>query len=199
VIEAGTVVVLNGTSSSGKSSLALEFQLLRAARDDCWVVFGIDDFLPKLPGRWVEIDAWKGPLSDDGVRLERNGDCARYHIGEFGQRLLAAYRRSIAEIARCGMNVVVDDVMIEGNEWDQWRSALAGLDVVWVGVRCDVEVAVQRETERGDRARGLARGQAETVHRFSAYDLEVDTTSESAAEVARRLDGFLGGRSTAAG
>jgi chloramphenicol 3-O phosphotransferase len=193
VVETGTVVVLNGTSSAGKSSLAREFQELRAALGDCWVVFGIDDFLPKLPGRWVEVDAWKGPLSEDGVRLERNGDRARYHIGELGQRLLAAYRRSIAEIARCGMNVVVDDVMIESNEWDHWRAALAGIDVVWVGVRCDVEVAARRETERGDRAMGLARGQAETVHRFPVYDLEIDTTSDSAVDAARRLDAYLGG------
>jgi chloramphenicol 3-O phosphotransferase len=192
VVEAGTVVVLNGTSSAGKSTLAREFQALRAARGDCWVVFGIDDFLPKLPGRWIEIDEWKGPFSDDGVRLDRDGDCARYHIGELGQRLLAAYRRSIAEIARCGMNVVVDDVMIEHHEWDQWQRALTGLRAVFVGVRCDVEVAVRREAERGDRARGLARGQAETVHRCARYDVEVDTTFESAVEIARRLDTLLG-------
>jgi chloramphenicol 3-O phosphotransferase len=199
VVEAGTVVVLNGTSSAGKSSLAREFQALRASRDDCWVVFGIDDFLPKLPGRWVEIDAWKGPLSEDGVRLDRDGDSARFHIGELGQRLLAAYRLSIAEVARCGMNVVVDDVMIEHNEWDQWRRALDGLPSVFVGVRCDVEVAVRREAERGDRALGLARGQAETVHRFPRYDFEVDTTSDSAVEAARRLDAYLGEPATTAG
>ena len=199
MVEAGTVVVLNGTSSAGKSSLASEFQSLRAARGDCWVVFGIDDFIPRLPGRWVEIDAWKGPLSEYGVRLERDGDRARFHIGAYGQRLLAAYRRSIAEIARCGLNVVVDDVMIESNEWDQWRNALAGLDVVWVGVRCDVEVAVQREVERGDRASGLARGQAETVHRYPVYDLEVDTTSTPTAELAQRLDAYLGQAANRAG
>jgi chloramphenicol 3-O phosphotransferase len=199
VVDAGRVVVLNGTSSAGKSSLAREFQQLRAFRGECWVVFGIDDFLPKLPGRWVEIDQWKGPLSEDGVRLERDGDCARYHIGELGRRLLVAYRRSIAEVARSGMNVVVDDVMIEHNEWDQWRNALTGLDAVFVAVRCDVEVAVQRETDRADRPRGLARGQAESVHRFPRYDFEVDTTIEPAGEVARRLDAHLGGAEPPAG
>jgi chloramphenicol 3-O phosphotransferase len=193
VVEAGSVVVLNGTSSAGKSSLAREFQERRAARGECWVVFGIDDFLPKLPGRWVEVDTWKGPSGEDGVRLERTGDRARYHIGKYGQRLLAAYRGSVAEIARCGLNVIVDDVMIEHHEWEQWRRALGGLAPVWVGVRCDVEVAVAREAARGDRATGLARGQADSVHRYPVYDLEVDTTAESAAEVAGRLEEFLGG------
>jgi chloramphenicol 3-O phosphotransferase len=83
--------------------------------------------------------------------------------------------------------------MIEHHEWDEWRAALTGLDPVWVGVRCDVEVAVQRETARGDRVRGLARGQAQTVHRHPVYDLEIDTTADQPDALARQLDAFLGG------
>jgi chloramphenicol 3-O-phosphotransferase len=45
VVEAGKVVVLNGTSSAGKTARALAFQDLRARRGDCWVVFGIDEYL----------------------------------------------------------------------------------------------------------------------------------------------------------
>jgi chloramphenicol 3-O phosphotransferase len=192
VVEAGKVVVLNGTSSSGKTSIALAFQELRAARRDCWIVFGIDDFLAKLPGQWVEIDEWRGPYGDDGMRLVRDGDTARFVVGERARRLLTAYRRSIAEVARSGLNVIVDDVMIEHHGWDEWCAALAGLDPIWVGVRCDVEVAARREAARGDRAAGLARGQAATVHRDPVYDLELDTTSQPADELARRLDAYLG-------
>jgi len=199
VVEAGKVVVLNGTSSAGKTSIAREFQELRAARRDCWIVFGIDDFIAKLPGQWIQVDAWQGPFAEDGVRLDRDGDSARFRIGELGRRLLSGYRRSIAEIARSGLNVVVDDVMIEHHEWGEWRAALAGLSVLWVGVRCDVEVAVRREAERGDRARGLARSQAETVHRYPEYDLELDTTSEPAAALALRLDAFLAEADTGLG
>jgi chloramphenicol 3-O phosphotransferase len=199
VAEAGRVVVLNGTSSAGKTSLAVEFQELRAARGDCWVVFGIDDFLAKVPRRWIEIDAVHGPYADDGVRLERDGDAARFVIGDTVRRLLTAYRRSIAEIARSGLNVVVDDVMIEHHDWDDWRAALADLDPVWVGVRCDLEVAVQRERARGDRVQGLVRGQAGTVHRHPVYDLELDTTNEPPAALAQRLDAYLGETASRAG
>ena len=192
MVEAGKVVVLNGTSSAGKTSLALAFQELRAACGDCWLVFGIDDFLAKVPRPWIEIDALRGPYAEEGVRLERVGDAARFVIGEQVRRLLTAYRRSIAEVARSGLNVVVDDVMIEHHEWDDWRAALADLDPVWVGVRCDIEVAVQRERARGDRVQGLVRGQAATVHRHPVYDLELDTTTESPAALARQLDAYLG-------
>jgi chloramphenicol 3-O phosphotransferase len=53
---------------------------------------------------------------------------------------------------------------------------LDGLDVVWVGVRCDAQVAAGREMARGDRVRGMAAVQADLVHRGVMYDVEVDTT-----------------------
>ena len=184
-------MVLNGTSSAGKTSIAQAFQAQRAAVAECWVVFGIDDFLPKLPRRWVAVDAWSGSLAGDGVQLERDGARATYRIGALGRRLLSAYRRSIGELARCGLNVIVDDVTLEREEWDEWRSALDGIETVWVAVRCDTEVAVEREGTRGNRAQGLVRGQADLVHRYPVYDLELDSTSESPDTLARRLDAYL--------
>ena len=50
--------MLNGTSSSGKTSIANAFQELRSQAGDLWLVMGLDDFLAKLPGRWVEVGAW---------------------------------------------------------------------------------------------------------------------------------------------
>ena len=44
----GEVIALNGTSSAGKSTLAAEMQTQLVARNRCWVILGIDDFLGKL-------------------------------------------------------------------------------------------------------------------------------------------------------
>jgi len=183
--------VLNGTSSSGKTSTANAFQELRSRAGECWLVIGLDDFLAKLPGRWVEVGAWVGSLAGDGIRLEREGDRANFHIGEQARRLMRAYRRSVREIARAGLNVIVDEVSLHEDEWQDWCVALDGLDAVWVAVHCDVEVASQREAARGDRALGLVRGQADVVHRFPDYALELDTTDTPVEEVASRLDEFV--------
>jgi len=180
--------VLNGTSSSGKTSTANAFQELRSRAGECWLVIGLDDFLAKIPGRWVEVGAWVGSLAGDGIRLEREGDRANFHIGEQARRLMRAYRRSVREIARAGLNVIVDEVSLHEDEWQDWCVALDGLDAVWVAVHCDVEVASQREAARGDRALGLVRGQADVVHRFPDYALELDTTDTPVDEVASRLD-----------
>jgi len=180
--------VLNGTSSSGKTSTANAFQEMRSRAGECWLVIGLDDFLAKLPGRWVEVGAWVGSLAGDGIRLEREGDRANFHIGEQARRLMRAYRRSVREIARAGLNVIVDEVSLHEDAWQDWCVALDGLDAVWVAVHCDVEVASQREAARGDRALGLVRGQADVVHRFPDYALELDTTDTPVDEVASRLD-----------
>jgi len=197
VVASGQVVVLNGTSSSGKTSTAMAFQESRSRAGECWLVIGLDDFLAKLPRRWIEVGAWVGSRAGEGIRLERDGDRANFHIGEQARRLMHAYRRSVREIACAGLNVLVDEVSLQEDEWDDWCAALDGLGAVWVAVRCDVEMASQREAARGDRALGLVRGQADFVHRFPVYDLELDTTVAPVEEVARRLEEFVSNLRTA--
>jgi chloramphenicol 3-O phosphotransferase len=61
------------------------------------------------------------------------------------------------------------------------------LAVIWVGVRCQPEIAEARELEREGRIRGMARDQAERVHAGVSYDMMVDTTDTSAAECAMAI------------
>jgi chloramphenicol 3-O-phosphotransferase len=62
-----------------------------------------------------------------------------------------------------------------------------GLEVLWVGVRCDPTIAVGREIARGDRATGMAASQAELVHKDVVYDIEVDTTHTESLDCARLI------------
>lgn len=94
----------------------------------------------------------------------------------------------VAATAGAGARIIVDDVFLGGAESQQrWQKALGGLDVLWVGVRCDSEVAAGREILRGDRAQGMAASQAEAVHRGVVYDLEVDTTHTESLQCARTI------------
>lgn len=70
---------------------------------------------------------------------------------------------------------------------ERWRKVLDGLDVLWVGVRCEAAVAAGREIVRGDRVRETAERQAELVHQGVVYDLEVDTTHSEALDCARTI------------
>jgi chloramphenicol 3-O phosphotransferase len=101
--------------------------------------------------------------------------------------MLQGYHRAVAALARSGVNVIVEEVMISEWEWEDWADSLEGVDVRWVAVRCDVDVVERREVERGDRYRGLARGTAIVTHRYPGYDIEVDTTSRAVEELAAEI------------
>jgi chloramphenicol 3-O phosphotransferase len=89
-------------------------------------------------------------------------------------------------MARAGARVIVDDVFLSGAASQQrTRAHLAGLDVLWAGVRCDPLIAAARETARGDRVAGMAASQATTVHDGVAYDVEVDTSHTESLDCAR--------------
>lgn len=170
----GRVIVLDGTSSSGKTTLATGLRNRFESVGECWVVTGVDDFFNKLPRSWLAIGAHVGLFADDGVVFDTS-DGFEMRMGTVGRTLLRAYREAVGAMARAGMNVIVDDVMLREEEWASWQHAIAGLSVLWVRVRIDLDVLEAREQARKDRVVGMARWQYPLVHRFASYDVEVDT------------------------
>ncbi|OLO35721.1 chloramphenicol phosphotransferase [Streptomyces sp. MNU77] len=172
------MIVLNGGSSSGKSGIV---RCLQAELPEPWLAAAIDTFVDALPPSLRTTEA--------GITFAADGGVA---VGEEFRRLEAAWREGVAATVRAGARVIVDDVFLGGPaSQEPWRKALTGLDVLWVGVRCEGAVAEAREVARGDRPRGMAAAQAETVHRGVVYDLEVDTTRTEALACARTIAAHL--------
>jgi len=186
------VVVLNGASSAGKTTLANSFRRARAAAGEFWFVIGIDDFLAKLPAEWTTVGSTRGRRADEGIRFEAVPDGLRVTVGSVGRDLIRAYQATVRAVALAGLNVMVDEVVIDRLSWDDWTIALAGLDAVWVGVRCSADVAEERSKLRDDRFAGLARVQTITAHEHARYAFEIDTTTRSPDEALRVLTRGLG-------
>jgi len=187
------VVILNGGSSAGKTTLATAFRDRRSAVGDLWLLTAIDDALAKLPADWQAAGSERGAFASAGVRFETTADGLEVRVGPVGRQLFRAYQAGAAAAARAGLNVIVDDVVIDRAHLDGWFDVRAGLDVVWVGVRCSAEVAEERERLRRDsRYAGLARAQADLVHRHTTYDFEIDTTTRTRDEVLSDLLQGLG-------
>lgn len=168
------VIVLNGGSSSGKTAIA---RCLQTVLSEPWLAFGIDDFVDSMPPALQASDAGLEITADGGVS-----------VGADFTRLEAAWMAGLAATARAGARVVVDDVFLGGpRSQERWRHALAGLEVLWVGVRCEAAVAADREILRGDRTPGMAGKQAATVHQGVVYDIEVDTTRTASLDCARTI------------
>jgi chloramphenicol 3-O phosphotransferase len=166
------VIVLNGGSSSGKSRIA---RCLQAIMPNPWLAVGNDMMIQAMPASMQASEAGIEFAADGGVR-----------VGPEFRTLEAAWIEGVAAMARAGARVIVDEIFLGGAASQQrWQKALAGLDVLWVAVRCDSAVAAGRELAGGDRVQGMAASQAEVVHQGVAYDLGVDTTHTEALECAR--------------
>ncbi|MFG2292152.1 chloramphenicol phosphotransferase CPT family protein [Streptomyces sp. NPDC048603] len=160
------IIFLNGTSSSGKSSIARE--LLRVL-DEVWFHLPVDAF--------HAMRARKDLPPDEVPALLR--------------RTWEGYHRAVAGMAAAGNHVVVDHVLSE--PW-RLRDCLDLFDpdeVLFVGVHCPPEELERRERARGDRPEGLAAGQLGRAHVHGVYDVEVDTGASSPTDCALRIREFL--------
>jgi chloramphenicol 3-O phosphotransferase len=168
------IVVVNGGSSSGKTSIARRLQELLP---EVWLRWSIDDLVAALPATGQHEEATIEFSSGGGVAL-----------GSGFRRAETVWVAGIAAMARAGTGVILDDVFLGGSaSQERLRAGLHGLQVLWVGVHCDPDVATARENGRADRPAGMAAAQAHIVHQGVAYDVEVDTSSASAMQAARTI------------
>jgi chloramphenicol 3-O phosphotransferase len=177
----GQIVILNGPPRSGKSSIAAAVQ---ETFDDPWMNIGVDLLMGATPGRYRP-----------GIGLRPGGE--RPDLESFVVAAYAGLYGSIAAFSKGGLNVVVDvghhnahsrplGILRDG------ARRLGDLPVLFVGVRCPIDVIMARRRATWGDIGGSADAGApapvlrwqEDVHRGMNYDLEVDTSRLSAEECA---------------
>lgn len=186
---AGTVIFLNGASSSGKGTLArglqesLEAMFLHVQMDYVFEAMEIAGY----NGAVQLGEAVPPKLARGTAFIHDNSKFVRIEYGDEGRRGFRGFFAMVAGLANEGNNVIVDALLTE--PWMIASAAkLAGLPAYLVGVRCPLEELERRERERGDRFPGIARAFVETVHRYvPLYDVEVDTGSKSVDECVRTI------------
>jgi chloramphenicol 3-O phosphotransferase len=170
--EPGKIIVLNGASSAGKTSI---LHALQDLLDEPYLEAGIDKFIFMLPERYLERPLWDSVL---GLATT---------AGVAGHRLFSGMHQAVAALARSGNNVLVDHVLVEP-AWVQECAALfSGLPAYLVGVHCPLEVLEQREASRRSRTPGQARAQFALAHAACVYDLVVDTSQLNPQECAQKI------------
>ena len=162
-----TIILLNGTTSAGKSTLSRAIQTRLEPQP---LVTGVDALVfPHFPPAWHR--------GEFGCYFERTSDgAAHLRLGPGGVALTKAFHRSVAAMADLGLSVIVDDSLFEPWLLDDWLEALSEHQVFFVGVYCDQAEAERRELARGDRQIGQVRSQVGVVHAHGDYDATVDTT-----------------------
>lgn len=168
----GTIIVINGASSSGKTSI---IRVLQAQLEPPYLDMGVDRFIFMLPKRYLDRPLWDDVLGKAD------------HAGSTGHGLLSGMHHAIAAAARAALNLLVDHVLVEKPWVDECARLFAGLPAYLVGLHCPPEVLEQRERSRKDRTLGQARVQFPVIHRYAAYDLELDTSVLSPKRCAERI------------
>jgi chloramphenicol 3-O phosphotransferase len=179
----GRIILINGTSSSGKTTLV---RALQAAAPDLWLEMGIDRFAYALPGRVNGQPSW--PLLFPYVRPDGGSEGPfTIETTPLGNRFISGMHATAAALAGVGFNVIVDHVILEPGWVPEMRRLWAGFQVLHVGVRCPLDVVLERERVREDRTIGQAEAQFGIVHRWTSYDVEVDTSILTPTEAATRI------------
>jgi chloramphenicol 3-O phosphotransferase len=159
----GRIIFLNGTSSSGKSSIARE--LLSILDGDPYFHLAVDSIGAMRADKEVAPEALDGIL----------------------KRTRMGFHRAVAGMAAAGNDLVVDHVLSEPWRLRDCLTVLADAEVFLVGVHCSLDELERRERARGDRPPGLAAYQYERVHAHGLYDIECDSGTASARDCAERI------------
>jgi chloramphenicol 3-O phosphotransferase len=171
------IVVLNGVPRAGKSSIAA---VIQETFDGLWLNLGVDVARQATPPRY-----------QPGIGL-RPGE-PDHAATSVVPSLYAGWYESIAAHSRLGLSVVAEFGHYDQTILGDCARRLDGLPALFVGVRCPIDVIIERRVETGMSA-PLAPVELwqERVHLPGIYDLEVDTSlldpGECAAAIRRRLD-----------
>ncbi len=150
----GKIIIINGPSSSGKTTLALALQ---KELDVPFIRFSFDLFIEhkSFPSEQIRI----GKFSWEQMRPS----------------IFRGLHQCVPALATAGNNVIFDHI-IETKAWlRELISLISDLDVFFVGLHCSLSELERREIQRGDRRPGEARQDYQTVHNIPTYDLELNS------------------------
>jgi chloramphenicol 3-O phosphotransferase len=163
-MDKGKIIVLNGVSSAGKTTLAKNLQEKLEAP---YYWLSEDIFRETTPAKYAyDEDEFEFAWIDSIY--------AMYHAAKMYSHL--------------EMGVIVDTVMDDKIWANKAAELLHDCPALFVHVTCPPEELERREKARGDREIGLAVSQLEELHPLcKSYDLTVDTHVKTMEECAEQI------------
>lgn len=185
----GRIILLNGSSSSGKTTLAIKLQQLLPG---AYQHMALDQFRDGLPDRYRGLNSPAETPGAQGLNVvprDLKGErVTAIEFGSHGEQMLRGMRRAVAAFASQGNNVIVDDLLFKPEYLHDYAVALQEHAVWCVGVRCSLERVNEREAARPGRFPGTATSHYHQVHDHNLdYDVEVDTTDLNADSCAQSI------------
>jgi len=156
------VILLNGPSSSGKSTLAKALQqLIEEKRDERYEIISIDDFLKMT----TEDVIYEEDVFDISLKL-----CDK-----------------VLEVLNSHKGVIIDHVITSERIFNQLKENLSSYHIHMIHVSCPLNILKKREVERNNRRLGSAEASYDYLFPKEGYDLSVDTYTLTAEKCSFKI------------
>lgn len=163
------IFYINGTSSSGKTTLARELQ---GAIPQPVIYFSTDALIYSLSPQIIE-----------GIQGKR-----KFEVSVDWNTIFKGYFECVAALSLAKNVVIADCPIYTEGTFKLFQESLQKIpQKVLIGLKCPLEVLVEREKNRKDRDPGLAESQFKDIHTFIKYDLMVDSHSHNPAEIVKLI------------
>jgi chloramphenicol 3-O-phosphotransferase len=145
---AGQIIIVSGTSGSGKSTTC---ELWAKRSEEFWLLYGIDHF---LSGTFPAQFGHHGPRSQEGINAQLLDPALpdgtlRWHLGPHGTRAMATFHDWAAAASRNECNIIIDHLlMVDPPILQDCVRRLAGLPVLLVTLKPSYEVLMERVANR---------------------------------------------------
>ncbi len=157
------IILLNGTSSSGKTSIA---QKLLEKLTEPYFFLGADRFLESSMPLKINMDK-----PEDLKIIDRS---------------LSGFNQALGCYAKAIDFMIIDHVLKGVQQTAEIAEALRPYDIYFVGVTAPLKIIEAREKLRSDRQPGTARAQYEEVSALQ-YDILIDTSIYTIDQAADKI------------
>lgn len=183
------IILLNGTSSSGKTTIAKKLQ---EKYEGVLLLYGIDTLVQTAFPEKCDYP----PYDEQAIKVAFHEIEGKPHaVLTVMPYMYPVYRTAVQfcqKLSELGYNLIVDEVLFDDQRISQYFEILSREKVYFIGIRPELEVVVRRETERGDRILGLAAGLYDEVYNpLFSYDLTLDTGVLTPDESAQMILDFI--------
>lgn len=163
------IFYINGTSSSGKTTLAKELQ--NSIRQPL-LYFSTDHLISTLNPQILTAIKGQG----------------KYEVSVDWNSLFKGYFECLAALSKSKNMVIADCPIYTEGTFKLLQESLDPLSQkIFIGLKCPLDTLKERENTRKDRDQGLAEMQFKDIHTFLKYDLMVDTHQQSPAEIVKTI------------
>ncbi len=150
----GTIILLNGTTSAGKTTIG---RALQDVMDEPYFLSGADHFQITYPPGLITVTEDPTATSDGLLAVYGEGGLQEVRQGPLARRVFEGVHRAMAALSDAGLNVIVDSVITDPPGLETIVSIFHEYPAYFVCIDLSLAAAEERERTRGDRGPGNVR------------------------------------------